>query len=471
MTMQPTGQIAPVKRRVLAYIIDAAIAAGLGIVLWAALTVIAVVSGPDAMLGVLLIGMPIVGIILFAWFIVYTVMQGGSGSIGMRAQGIALVRADSGEQLGFGRALLRNVVFGVTAAIIVGYFSPLFDGTGRFQGWHDKAGGALMQDARTAASAQPMPSAPAPSADEFAEEMTMPGFAAVRPAPVATPPAAPAAQTAMPGFGQRLGGPVPPVPPVPSSIPPVPPLPSSIPPVPPLPAAVSAVVTNDSPAAEEDEAIEHTVISPRVGQDLPDDPLISFVPGVTQDPIVSPAQDAFAAPAAASAPPAPAPAPPPEAAPASEAAPVPEAAPAPAPVAPAVAAPATPPIVAEPDDPYDDDIESTRISVPGHRLVFTWDDGQRATVSGRTVFGRNPEAVAGAASVAVRDETRSLSKTHFEAGADTRGGWVMDRQSTNGTTLVRGGERIACPPGQRVPVHLGDALEIGDRIVTIGGYV
>ena len=47
----------------------------------------------------------------------------------------------------------------------------------------------------------------------------------------------------------------------------------------------------------------------------------------------------------------------------------------------------------------------------------------------------------------------------------------MDRQSTNGTTLVRDGVRIACPPGQRVPVRLGDALEIGDRIVTIGGYV
>jgi len=118
-----------------------------------------------------------------------------------------------------------------------------------------------------------------------------------------------------------------------------------------------------------------------------------------------------------------------------------------------------------------EDIESTRISVPGHRLVFTWDDGQRATVSGRTVFGRNPEERGSVTNVAVRDETRSLSKTHFEAGATTQGGWVMDRQSTNGTTVVRDGVRIACPPGQRVPVRLGDALEIGDRIVTIGGYV
>ena len=72
--------------------------------------------------------------------------------------------------------------------------------------------------------------------------------------------------------------------------------------------------------------------------------------------------------------------------------------------------------------------------------------------------------------VPVRDETLSLSKTHFEAGAEASGGWVRDRHSTNGMTLVRDGQRIACPAGQRVPVRLGDAIEIGDRIVTIGGY-
>src|SRR5690606_41294145 len=33
-----------------------------------------------------------------------------------------------------------------------------------------------------------------------------------------------------------------------------------------------------------DEAeVEHTVISPRISRDLPDDPLISFVPGVTAE--------------------------------------------------------------------------------------------------------------------------------------------------------------------------------------------
>ncbi|RBO72865.1 hypothetical protein DSP71_08485, partial [Microbacterium sp. H6] len=134
------------------------------------------------------------------------------------------------------------------------------------------------------------------------------------------------------------------------------------------------------------------------------------------------------------------------------------------------AAPAAPAAPAASRTTEEDDLEDTRISVPGHRLVFTWDDGTRVSVSRRTVFGRNPAPEEGATLVPVRDETLSLSKTHFEAAAETSGGWVMDRHSTNGMTIVRAGQRIACPAGQRVPVRLGDAIEIGDRIVTIGGY-
>jgi hypothetical protein len=150
------------------------------------------------------------------------------------------------------------------------------------------------------------------------------------------------------------------------------------------------------------------------------------------------------------------------------------AAPQPAPAFPAapaadIPAPAAAPAIVV-DESDDDDLEETRISIPGHRLVFTWDDGTRVTVSRRTIFGRNPGAEEGAIIVPVRDETLSLSKTHFEAAASTSGGWVLDRFSTNGMTLVREGQRIACPAGQRVPVRLGDAIEIGDRIVTIGGY-
>ncbi|HWV50550.1 MAG TPA: hypothetical protein VN035_13940, partial [Microbacterium sp.] len=124
-----------------------------------------------------------------------------------------------------------------------------------------------------------------------------------------------------------------------------------------------------------------------------------------------------------------------------------------------------------PDDAgQDDELEQTRISVPGHRLVFTWDDGTRVSVSRRTIFGRNPAPEEGAVTVPVRDETLSLSKTHFEAAAETIGGWLMDRRSTNGTTIIRDGMQIPCPPGERVGIKLGDVISIGDRIVTVGGY-
>ena len=118
----------------------------------------------------------------------------------------------------------------------------------------------------------------------------------------------------------------------------------------------------------------------------------------------------------------------------------------------------------------EDDLEQTRISIPGHRLIFMWDDGTRVSVSRRTIFGRNPAAEDGAIPVPVRDETLSLSKTHFEAAAETSGGWLMDRSSTNGTTIIRDGVQIACPPGERVGIKLGDVISIGDRIVTVGGY-
>ena len=438
MTQPAFDQIAPISRRAVAYVIDALIAGGLAVVLGGGLLVATSLSGGlENALATLMIGGPVVSLLLLAWFIVYTIMQAGNGSIGMRAQGVRLVSAADGRRLGFGRTLLRNIVFGLTAAIVVGYFTPLFDGSGRFQGWHDKAAGSLMLDAR-AAVAEGDSAVSAPAAATSA--LPVPGLATSSAAPV-------------PGLPQPAAPVVPAAQAAPAA-----PAPASIPPRPAAPAA---------PVAE-------------------DGGLIAFVPGVTQDapPRTTPAPSdvseldatiqqhptppSAAAPAAAPAAPVAAPAAPVEAPQAPVAAPQ---APAAAPVAPAAPAAETPVAPgAFSDADAADDLEETRISVPGHRLVFTWDDGTRVSVSRRTVFGRNPALEEGATIVPVRDETLSLSKTHFEAAASPSGGWILDRHSTNGMTIVRDGQRIACPAGQRVPVRLGDAIEIGDRIVTIGGY-
>lgn len=434
MTQPAFAQIAPISRRAIGYLIDALIAAGLSVVLGGALLITASLAGGlEGMLTTLLIGGPIVSLLLLGWFVVYTLMQAGNGSIGMRAQGLRLVSAKDQGPLGFGRTLLRNIIFGLAGSIVVGYFTPLFDGSGRFQGWHDKVAGSLMLDAR----------ASAPTAATAAAAVA-PGLSAEPPRPAAP---------AIPGIPHPTAQPVTPAPAQPVVAPSLPAAPA-FPVQPVIPASVSR------PAAPASD----------------DGSLIAFVPGITQDappPRVTPAPQPEAvseldatvqgySPARPVAPPAPAvpPAAAPPVPPAPSVAEVPPAPP--APVVPPVPAPA---LVAEPED-----IEDTRISIPGHRLVFTWDDGTRVSVSRRTIFGRNPAAEDGAVVVPVRDETLSLSKTHFEAAAESSGGWVLDRHSTNGMTLVRDGQRIACPAGQRVPVRLGDAIEIGDRIVTIGGY-
>lgn len=100
--------------------------------------------------------------------------------------------------------------------------------------------------------------------------------------------------------------------------------------------------------------------------------------------------------------------------------------------------------------------------------VLTWDDGSRMAVYGRTRYGRNPAVESGVASVPVRDETLSLSKTHFEIGGDATGTWVADRHSTNGTVLVRDGGRHPLVAGLPTALRPGDRLELGDRSADVG---
>ncbi len=100
--------------------------------------------------------------------------------------------------------------------------------------------------------------------------------------------------------------------------------------------------------------------------------------------------------------------------------------------------------------------------------VLIWDDGTRMAVYGRTRYGRNPVIDEGAVAIPVRDETLSLSKTHFEIGGTSSAAWIVDRHSTNGTTLVRDGGRIPLIPGVPTTIRPGDNLELGDRRIMVG---
>lgn len=175
---------ASIGRRVGAFVIDAAIAgvvasvSGIGALLvWVPLlTMLAPQKsgGTAGLSGLPLVGLALMGIgavLSVAWTIVWVLMQGGRGSVGMRLLKIKLVRRGIGDGIGFWRALARHIVFGLLAGVIVGYFTPLFDRSGRRQGWHDLMVGAIMVDgpafdataARAAALAAAPPPAPVPA--------------------------------------------------------------------------------------------------------------------------------------------------------------------------------------------------------------------------------------------------------------------------------------------------------------------
>lgn len=378
---------ATLGRRVGAYLIDGAIA--LVVLLLGAGLFAGISFGTGGSFPLWLAGVGAY-VLLGAWLVVYTLMQGGAGSLGMRALGLRLGRAEGDARLGFGRALGRNVVWGLGSAIVVGYFSPLFDGSAWRRGWHDKASGAVMTDVagRGALVAESGPAAaPADTTDAGA------------PSPVT-----PAASE-----------------------------PSVLPLAPILPVGDDTELAGWTPSGASAPARSSAQASG----------VISFVPGVTDPDLYD--------------------APPPAAAPALPVVDVEVGAAA----APAPAGSSAAPVEGVPDE--------TRMSTgerPAARLV--WDDGARQALYGRTVFGRNPAPETGAMVSPVRDETLSLSKTHFElvpdtdgAGGDPRALWVIDRHSTNGVVILRGTQRQTVAPGERTRVHRGDVLEFGDRTVSI----
>ncbi len=95
------------------------------------------------------------------------------------------------------------------------------------------------------------------------------------------------------------------------------------------------------------------------------------------------------------------------------------------------------------------------------------DDGRHIEVQDLVLLGRNPQPRAGeedAQLIKVADETRTVSKSHLALGVDGNGMYVMDRGSTNGSTVTtQDGESQRCPPGDLVAVHPGAVVSFGDH--------
>src|SRR5690606_19226332 len=135
----------------------------------------------------------------------------------------------------------------------------------------------------------------------------------------------------------------------------------------------------------------------------------------------------------------------------------------------AATVPATEAAATEPAD----DVDRTRLAPPAERddVALVLPGGERLTVEGTGVLGRNPAARVGtevAHLVPVADPTRSVSKTHLAFGLDTVGLWVEDLHSTNGTAVVSiDGTRTPLTPGLAVHVAPGDVVVVGDVRVEV----
>lgn len=104
------------------------------------------------------------------------------------------------------------------------------------------------------------------------------------------------------------------------------------------------------------------------------------------------------------------------------------------------------------------------------RAVLILDSGRRIEVRATTLFGRAPAAAAGEGAVQliqVEDDTRSISKTHLAVMLGRRGLVVVDRASTNGSSVIRGGAETVLVPGQPVALLDGDTVQFGDRSMRV----
>ena len=108
---------------------------------------------------------------------------------------------------------------------------------------------------------------------------------------------------------------------------------------------------------------------------------------------------------------------------------------------------------------------------PLARWRVSFDTGETFVVEGLTVVGRRPEPRAGEEVrhvVPLPSEDLSLSKTHAQFQVAPDGVLVvMDRGSTNGSVLIRGGVPKDLQPGKPTTLLPGDEVAFGDRRMAV----
>ncbi|MFF2453547.1 RDD family protein [Isoptericola sp. NPDC058082] len=351
------------------------------------------------------------------------IWEGLSGkTLGNLIMGVRTQRVDDGMPIGVGRALLRYLVVAACGLVpfvgtVLVLLSPLWDGGGRRQGWQDKAGKAVVVDARA------MQRAAAPRTASFAPASGGPV------AGLAAPPSAPSAVL----LGAVAAPPTPTQQPAPQ------------------PAHQPMHQAPAGPPAGVPDPYATPAFQPLAGPAAGAGGLITGVPG-----------SAARQPAASSA--------------AQPAMPDPQQLQQQFQQQPQTQQPA-PDVTPEVSEHTSFD---TRMQSRAQRqelrpapvvgVVLELESGDRHTVDGPARVGRNPEASAGETVTLVRidDPTRSVSKNHADLDVDSAGLWINDRGSTNGTVISVAGlpPRVA-EPGARVRVPMGATIHVGDRRIVV----
>jgi uncharacterized RDD family membrane protein YckC len=128
-----------------------------------------------------------------------------------------------------------------------------------------------------------------------------------------------------------------------------------------------------------------------------------------------------------------------------------------------------------PDDTAGDDLADQTSVASRSPYLQEWsillDDGRRIALDGLILLGRNPQPDAGeedAQLIKIADETRTVSKSHLAIGLDAGGVYVVDRGSTNGSTVsTTNGISTRCKAGEMVRVGEGAIVSIGDHWLEI----
>jgi uncharacterized RDD family membrane protein YckC len=121
------------------------------------------------------------------------------------------------------------------------------------------------------------------------------------------------------------------------------------------------------------------------------------------------------------------------------------------------------------------DFSNQTAVAPSSPYVQDWsillDDGRRIALEGLVLLGRNPQPKAGeedAQLIKIADESRTVSKSHLAVGVDAGGVYVVDRGSTNGSTVsTTNGMSARCRAGEMVRVGDGAIVSIGDHWIEI----